>query len=107
MALKLSHKTVNTKIRVLRQQISSLERTLKSFSPMLGSLAAASLAPKAGGTRRGMTLSPKARASLVLQGRYMGYMRQLRPRQKAQVRRIKETKGVRAAIQRARKLAGG
>jgi hypothetical protein len=76
-------KTVNTKIRVLRQQISSLERTLKSFRPMLAPLAAASLAPKAEGTRRAMTLSPKARASLRLQGRYMGYMRQLKPRQKA------------------------
>jgi hypothetical protein len=54
-----------------------------------------------------MTLSPKARASLVLQGRYMGYMRQLKPRQKAQVRRIKETKGVRTAIVMARKLAEG
>ncbi len=69
MPLNMSHKTVNTKFRVLRQQISSLERTLKSFRPLLGSLAAASLAPKAGGTRRAMTLSPKARASLRLQGR--------------------------------------
>jgi hypothetical protein len=36
--------------------------------------------------------------------RYMGFMRQLKPRQKAQVRRIKEAKGVRAAIERARGL---
>ena len=49
MALKLSHKTVDTKIRVLRQQISSLERTLKSFSPMLGSFAAASFQRSGGG----------------------------------------------------------
>jgi len=41
-----------------------------------------------------------------MQGRYMGYMRQLRPRQKAQVRRIREAKGVRAAITQARHLAG-
>ncbi len=105
MALKLSQKTVNFKIRVLRQQISSLERTLKSFRPMLGSVGAASLAPQAGGARRAVTLSPKARASLKLQGRYMGYMRQLKPRQKVQVRRIKETKGVRAAIGKARAMA--
>ena len=49
--------------------------------------------------------SAKARASLKLQGRYMGYMRQLKPAQKAQVRKIKQTKGVRAAIARARQLA--
>jgi hypothetical protein len=30
---------------------------------------------------------------MVLQGRYMGYMRQLKPRQKAQVRNIREAKG--------------
>ena len=36
----------------------------------------------------------------------MGFMRQLKPRQKAQVRKIPEAKGVRVAIVRARKLAG-
>jgi hypothetical protein len=50
-------------------------------------------------------LSPKARASLVLQGRYMGHMRQLKPRQKTQVRKLKEAKGVRAAIAKAKVLA--
>jgi hypothetical protein len=34
----------------------------------------------------------------------MGYMRQLKPRQKAQVRKIREMQGVRAAIARARDL---
>ena len=47
-------------------------------------------------------LFSNARASLVLQGRYMGYMRQLKPRQKAQVRKIREAKGVRMAIVRAK-----
>ncbi len=55
--------------------------------------------------RSGPALSAKTRTSLVLQGRYMGYMRQLKPRQKAQVRKIKEAKGVRGAIQRARELS--
>lgn len=48
---------------------------------------------------------PQAPASLVLQGPYMGYLRQLKPRQKTQVRRIRETEGVRAAIVAAKKLA--
>jgi hypothetical protein len=34
----------------------------------------------------------------------MGFMRQLKPRQKAQVRNIKEAKGVRAAIAKAKSL---
>jgi len=59
--------------------------------------------PKENGRSR-PRLSTKARASMVLQGRYMGYMRQLKPRQKAQVRRVKEVKGMRAAIAWARQL---
>ncbi|HEU4401103.1 MAG TPA: hypothetical protein VFT43_03280 [Candidatus Polarisedimenticolia bacterium] len=55
--------------------------------------------------RRRAPLSSKARASLVLQGRYMGYMRQLKPRQKLLIRKIRETKGVRTAISKARQLA--
>jgi len=50
-------------------------------------------------------LSGKTRASMVLQGRYMGYVRQLKPRQKAQVRRIREIKGMRVAITKAIVLA--
>ncbi len=34
----------------------------------------------------------------------MGYMRQLKPRQKAQVRKIREAKGVRVAISEAKRL---
>jgi hypothetical protein len=44
---------------------------------------------------------------MVLQGRYMGYMRQLKPRQKAQVRTVRQARGVKAAIVRARELAAG
>jgi len=42
---------------------------------------------------------------MVLQGRYMGYMRQLKPRQKVQVRKIREAKGVSVAIGKAKLLA--
>jgi len=55
-------------------------------------------------TRRRSGLSTKARASLKLRGRYMGYMRHLKPRQKAQVRKVRESKGVRPAIARAKAL---
>jgi len=41
----------------------------------------------------------------MYQGRYMGYLRHLKPRQKARVRKIREAKGVRRAIQRAREMA--
>ena len=56
-------------------------------------------------SRRRSRLSAKARASLKLRGRYMGLMKNLKRAQKAQVRKIKEATGFRAAIAKARKLA--
>ena len=55
--------------------------------------------------RRAIQVSPKRRASLVLQGRYMGFMRQLKPRQKSLVKGLKASKGIQAAIARARSFA--
>jgi len=52
-----------------------------------------------------MQLSAKRRAQLKLQGKYIGYVRQLRPRQKAEVKRLLEKKGIETAVKRARRLA--
>ena len=104
MPKRQGHQVVR-KIRVLRQQLSAFDKSLRRLASMVGQLNGRierRRKPR-GGTRR--TLSRKARASLVLQGRYMGYMRQLKPRQKAQVRKTKEAKGVRAAISQAKRLA--
>jgi hypothetical protein len=79
--------------------MQSLDSTLQRLIPANGAQVAN------GRQRRKVRLSPKARASLVLQGRYMGFMRQLKPRQKAQVRKVKEAKGVRLAIEKARTFA--
>jgi hypothetical protein len=89
----------------LHRSLGALDRSLRRLASMLGQLDGRierRRKPRAG-TR---TLrSPKARASLVLQGRYMGFMRQLKPRQKAQVRKVREARGVRVAIATASKLA--
>ncbi len=93
------------KIRVMRQQLSTLDRSLRRLASMVGHLNGRierRRKPRTG-TRR--ALSAKARASMVLQGRYMGYMRQLKPRQKVQVRKIREAKGVSVAIGKAKLLA--
>ena len=87
-----------------RHALEALERSLRRLTPLLSAGVALNDAPKENGEHRRPRLSPKARASMVLQGRYMGFMRQLRPRQKAQVRKIRATKGVTAAIQRAREM---
>ena len=55
--------------------------------------------------RRRIRITPKRRAQLKLQGRYMTYMRQLGPRQRAQVRAVKDKRGFEAAIKLASKLA--
>jgi hypothetical protein len=57
-------------------------------------------------SKRSLTLSPQRRAALKLQGQYMGHLRNLKTRQKAQVKAAKAAKGYPAAITLARKLAG-
>jgi hypothetical protein len=54
--------------------------------------------------RRKLRITAKRRAQLKLQGAYMGYMRQLKPAQKARVKAVKEKRGFEAAIRVARKL---
>ena len=55
---------------------------------------------------RRLTLTPKRRATLKLQGAYLGDMRQLKPAQKAKVRAAKARSGFVAAIKLGRRLAG-
>jgi len=96
---------VSSELLTLRHTLKALDRSLRRLTPLLSAGAIPHGVPKENGSRRPPRLSAKARASLVLQGRYMGYMRQLKPGQKAQVRKVKEAKGVRAAIVRARAIA--
>jgi DNA-binding transcriptional regulator YiaG len=55
--------------------------------------------------RRSLKLSPKRRAALKLQGQYMGHLRNLNPKDKAQVKALKADKGFLPAIKLAKKLA--
>jgi hypothetical protein len=55
--------------------------------------------------RRRLRLSPKRRAQLKLQGRYIGYLRNLKPRQKAQVKALRVKKGYAAAIAMAKRIS--
>jgi hypothetical protein len=60
----------------------------------------------AGRTGRILRLSAARRATLKLQGQYMGYLRGLTSRQKKEVKAPRSTKGVQAAITLARRLKG-
>jgi len=55
--------------------------------------------------RRRPRLSAKVRAALKLQGRYMGYVRQLKLPQQAQVKKVRRAKGITAAILKAKGFA--
>jgi hypothetical protein len=83
----------------VRDSIQALDRTLSRLVTGNGTGKT-----EARPGRQPRRLSGKARAALVLQGRYMGYMRQLKPRQKDKVRAIRDSRGVRAAIIQAKKL---
>ena len=55
--------------------------------------------------RRKLVLSPKRRAALKLHGRYLGYVRQLKPMLRARVKALKAKSGYHAAITLAKRLA--
>jgi hypothetical protein len=55
--------------------------------------------------RRRVAISPKVRALRRLQGKYMGYVRRLKPAEKARVRTVREKQGMLAAIKLASSLA--
>ena len=84
-------------IKTLRERLASLER--------LGGSARASRdssgPPKRVRRRR---MSPKVRALRRLQGKYMGFVRRLKPAEKARIRAIREKQGIEAAIRVAASL---
>lgn len=55
--------------------------------------------------KRTLKLTPKRRAALKLQGAYIGHMRHLKPRQKAEVKAIREKRGMEAAVALAKRLS--
>ena len=88
-------------IASLRERLAMLER----LGGQLAGRAAGRISGKRGGkaagkARRRRRLSPKVRALRRQQGRYMGLVRRLSAAKKAQVKAIREKKGLPAAIQR-------
>src|SRR5881397_558416 len=98
---------IASEIRAMRRSVSMLDRSIRRLTPILKSMASANGGGPVPGRRRRPRLSAKQRAALKLQGRYMGFIRQLRPKQKAEVRKIRESRGIHAAVQKAEQLARG
>jgi hypothetical protein len=86
-------------IRKLREKLASLESLDGSRGPRAGR------APSGGRAARRRKLSPRVRSLRRQQGRYMGFVRRLKPAEKAKVRSVREKKGMLAAIRLAASLA--
>lgn len=89
-----------------RRSLRALERSLARLARQVRDIGRTNSAKPAGKPRRKLKLMPARLKALRLHGRYLGYMRQLKSRAKAEVRALRAKKGVKVAIKRARKLAG-
>jgi len=101
--LKAGSRTEQRVSRV-RLALRDIERQLSKLVARISQLEQRK-SPGGPGARRSLKLSPQRRAALKLQGAYMGFMRQLGPRQKTRVKALKAAKGFPAAISLAKKLA--
>lgn len=98
-------KNRESEIRSLRERLAALEH----FSPAAparsgrkpGRPARAARKPRV----RRVRMSPRVRALRQLQGKYMGYVRRLKPAEKARVRSVREKQGIEEAIRLAKSLA--
>ena len=95
----------------MKPSLRSIERAFAEIQAMLADLekrvrrAERAAASKASSATRKLRITPKRRAQLKLQGAYMGFMRQLKPAQKARVKAVKEKRGFEAAIGVAKALS--
>ena len=94
-------------IRNLRERLASLESLSESGSRTSARRRGRPPADgrSAGKPRARRAMSPKVRALRRLQGKYMGYVRGLKPAEKARVRAVREKQGMNAAIALATSLA--
>jgi hypothetical protein len=93
--------SVSREIVILRRSLQAMDRSLRRLAPKLRAAGNGRGNGKARPARK-LHLSPKRRAQLKLQGQYIGYMRNLKPKQKVEVKRLRERKGMRAAIGKAK-----
>jgi hypothetical protein len=101
---KRSGNPITRHIRIIRRSLTAIDRSLGR----LVALTNGPMARRGSGnepTGRKLRLSPQRRAELKLQGSYMGFVRKLKPRQKAAVKALRAKKGFRAAITLAKRLA--
>lgn len=94
-------KSREQEIRSLRERLIALEQLSSGSSPA-GRRRSRGAARKTRARRA--RLSPRVKALRRLQGKYMGYMRRLKPAEKSRVRSLREKQGMGAAIRLAKSL---
>jgi hypothetical protein len=105
---RIRSSVVQAVLRESQQEIASLRERLASLEGLDERNAARRRPRRAAGVaprRRRAKMTPKVRALRRLQGKYMGYVRRLKPAEKARVRAVREKQGMKAAIRMATSLA--
>lgn len=98
-------KNRDQEIRRLKERLALLEQLSPAGAAPAGRRprrAARGVARKT--RKRRARMSPKVRALRRLQGKYMGYVRRLKPAEKARVRSVREKQGMEVAIRLAQSL---
>jgi hypothetical protein len=102
----IRHSAVGREIQLIGRSLSSIAGALARLSPLIAAASASTNRSPTGRVRK-LSLSPKRRAALRLQGQYMGYLRNLKPGQKTRVKAARTSKGIRAAIALGKQLSNG
>lgn len=96
-------RSVSRELQSISRSLASVARAIARLAPALEGAARGAASPPA--PPRPRKLSPERRAALELQGSYIGHVRQLRPRLRARVKKVRAEKGVLAAIRLAKALS--
>jgi len=96
--------TISRELRIIRRSFRQLASAFTRITPVLTKRTPVSN-NGTGPAPRKRRLTASHRAALKLQGRYMGTLRGLKPRQRARVKKVRAAKGIRAAIAEARRMA--
>jgi hypothetical protein len=102
----MARTTLGREMLEIRRAFTALAAAFERLGPALADRHAEVVANGNGAepVRRRVNLSPKQRAALKLQGKYMGTMRGLKPGQRAAIKKLRAEKGIQAAIREAVRL---
>ena len=92
-------------IRSLKERLAALEEIGRGDSGGRGRSRGGARASRGSRPAARRKMSPRVRALRKQQGKYMGYVRRLKPADKARVRTVREKQGMAAAIRLASSIA--